>query len=143
MGTNPGSKKKAERRLVDMSSEPECYAPPPASECRVYNVPIDLDDDGRLRIHASNRVYKNKTVHFSVSIQLRQHSLADWQEVFRIDTTHGTVHQHRFRPDGTEDRNEIETIPVSGGHEVVAQWFKKARQRCHDEWQTHVRGWLK
>ncbi|GAB3159226.1 hypothetical protein GCM10027059_05110 [Myceligenerans halotolerans] len=142
MGTNRNSAKRAERRLADMSVTPPAYQPPPEAECTPFTTPVDLDDDGRFRLHLAQLVHRNKIVHFSVSIQVREHSLADWQDAFRIDTSHGTVHHHRFWPDGREERQELETIPASGSQQVVQQWFKRATDLCQNSWPMYVKGWF-
>lgn len=145
MGLNPGTGKKSARskRLVDMSIQPEVevYKPPPESSCELFTYGVPLDDEGVVRYHWVQHVYRGKIVHFKVSIQRRDHVMADWTEVYRIDTSHGTVHEHKFFPDGSQHRDELAPIPTTDPWDFVTGWYDRAMALCEDQWSVHLERW--
>ena len=64
---------------------------------RVNTYLISLRPDLRLRIHIESE--KGLTVHFAITLECEL-AENDWRAVVRYDTTGGTVHRDRLRPDG-------------------------------------------
>lgn len=131
------------RRSVDMSvpEKERLYCPPPNEACEQYHYPVPLDDAGLLRYVWVQHVYRGRVVHVSVEIQVRDHALADWEVTYRVDTSHGTVHEHRFSPNADPVREVIEKIPEEHPWEFVDAWYGRALQMCEDQWRVHVERW--
>lgn len=142
MGLNAKTKGKT-RGLADMTEAPtaEVYSPPPEHCCDVLTMPVLVDDDGTKRYYWVQHIYRGQVVHFSVEIHIRDHAMADWQTVYRIDTSHGTVHEHRFRKGGDTQRVELHQIPTSDAWEFVSEWFERALTMCNDEWSKQIERW--
>lgn len=134
---------KLARQAADMTvvEEEWCYTPPPKEACEEHSYPVPLDDEGLIQYVWAQQVYRGKVVHFSVEIQVRAHAMADWDVAYRIDTSHGTVHDHRFSPSVDAVRTQIETIPRQDSWDFVDEWFSKAMKMCEDQWSVHVERW--
>ena len=133
---------KVSRRSADMSTRPDgrVYVPPPKEACEEYHYPVPIDDAGLVQFVWAQRAYRGHVVDFSIEIQVRDHAMADWQTAYRIDSSHGTIHEHRYSPTG-EQRVEIEEIPLKDSWKFVDTWFTKAMEMCDDAWATHVERW--
>lgn len=141
---NPGSRRDSRRRLVDMAVAPvvEEYKPPAEHLCEEHAMPIALDD--LVEICAVQQVYRGKIVHFSIEIKRRAHAMADPSVCYRIDTSHGEVHQHIYKPDGSERREVLEVIPTGKGADswdFVDAWYERASEMCFNDVETHVERW--
>lgn len=138
---------KLARQAVDMAVPPPewVYEPPPRHLCDEQVYPVPLAE--LVQYVYAMQVYKQRTVHFSVEVQVKDHALDDWHVVYRIDTAHGTVHEHRFRrgqaADETEqlERNELALIPREESWEFVDSWLPRALEMCEDDWSDHVERW--
>lgn len=131
-------------RLANMDGTPkvEVYSPPPKARCLDWSMPVPLDDEGLLQYVWAQQVYRGKVVHFSVETQIRDHVLADWQPMYRIDTAHGTVHEHHFsRRDEESTRTVLAEIPLKDSWEFVDGWFVKALDMCDTNWNAHLERW--
>jgi hypothetical protein len=63
----------------------------------------------------------------------------DWAEIVRVDTDHGEVHRHTFRPDGTQAvRKKYLDIECYDDYEQGRQY---AIRSVVDRWDTNLRGW--
>lgn len=138
---------KLARQAADMTIAPAewVYEPPASHLCQELVYPVPLAE--LVQYIYAMRVYKGRTVHFSVEILVREHALGDWHVTYRIDTSHGTVHEHLFRPgqDDSEsdqlERNELAKIPKDGAWEFVDSWLSKALDMCETQWSDHVERW--
>lgn len=146
MAPSSSSRKKKERRLARMS-EPAgevLYLHPPEHVCTVLTCPVPLDDDGLVQQYWVQWLYKGKVVRFSIELQVREHSLADWVQIYRIDTCHGVVHEHVFQDgDDKGERRRIVPIPLVDSWDFVTEWFDKAMERSADEWPDRLKEWFK
>ncbi|MFC8732196.1 hypothetical protein ACFT5B_07040 [Luteimicrobium sp. NPDC057192] len=136
--------RRARLRAADLSVVPEAasYEPPPKHACEPVVTPVPLDDEGLVQFVYAQQIYRQYVVHFSIEIQCRGHALADWQTIYRIDTSHGTVHEHVFSASGEREiRQVIETIPTEDGWATVDRWFNRALDMCDDCWETQVERW--
>lgn len=140
---------KLRRQAADLAVPPTTwfYTPPPESECTPHNYPVHLDDAGTVQFVYAFLEYKGKAVHFSVELYVREFPHDDWSVVYRVDTSHGTVHEHLFRPGGANDeseqleRKELAPIPRDGAWEFVDGWLEKAIGSVDETWEAHVRRW--
>lgn len=149
--TKPGKQnaQKLRRQAADLAMPPSTwtYAPPPESQCTPHSYPVQLDDAGTIQYVYAFREYKGKAVHFSLELYIRDSPQDDWTVVYRIDTSHGTVHEHLFGPGDTTDeseqlkREELATIPQEGPWEFVDGWVDKAIDLIDETWESHVRRW--
>lgn len=143
MGQSAGARKKSERRLAKMSdgTEAELYRSPPETVCDVQRYPVPFDDEGSARYYWVQWIYRKRVVHFSIEIQVREKD--GWRTLYRIDTSHGTVHEHRYWTATGEDRRVIETIPIVGSWDFVSKWFEEAMEMCEEAWPDRIKEWMK
>jgi len=136
----------SERRLVDMSSEPDgpvpsFYTPPPLEICdEEPSYPIELTDSDRL--HIRMRLYGGKVVEFAIMQMTRRRG--QWHEVFRVDCCHGWIHSHRFTQGGEEKTIRITEIPRANDHEawdVIGAGYDKAHEQIIENWEAHLEHW--
>lgn len=97
---------------------------------------------GLSRIHVALRYDKRGLVHYSISQQWRADNVSAWQNVFRIDTSDGSLHFHRFKRDGTDEKGLIQELPIDG-RDIVNGSYDESYTRVHNGMDERLRGWLK
>lgn len=132
------------RKVPDMSAVPQeitwVYEPPPVAQCRVEDIPIDLDN--RNRIHYRAAYYRGKVVDFCVIQLTRTNAGAPWSQVTRIDSNHGTIHRHEIVPgDEPGSRKTIAEIPRKDSWDFVDRHFTTSYDMLLNDWQVNLERW--
>jgi hypothetical protein len=126
------------------------YRPPAKHTCDPeLKIPIRMDDEGlpgQTRILVVQRIYHSQIVHYSIAHQWRATPDDDWRNVFRIDTSDGSVHSHQFRQDeGPEEstgrKRLIQTLGESDGRRVVDASYEDSYDRVTQFMDEHWREW--
>lgn len=134
-------------RLADMSIPPgdEVYSPPAEDRCEVFPTQVALEVDQELQI--VQWIYRGKIVHFSISQRTYCALCQAWHTIRRIDTAHGTVHEHQFRHGEDDSEQTYRTIPVAdippneAGYDLVTDQFEVQWNRMTETWEAYRRSW--
>lgn len=120
------------------------YRPPNKTMCDDVELPIDMPAEGfpgQSRLFTAMRTHRGQVVHYAISQQWRANSSSEWRNVFRIDTSHGSIHKHRFKNDGTDTKELIETLPKNG-RARVHESYTESYDDVHNGVDRRLRGWL-
>ena len=117
------------------------YRPPPAHVCEVVEQLADLGT-GLDRLAMRQNVYKGRVVDFAFVVESRRDEADSWHPIYRIDCSHGEVHEHLF-PEADNDRRVIQVIPPGhhGSWDLVDSLADEMLDRVHDSWPELRRRW--
>lgn len=138
--TKAKGRARIERGLVKPVVEPpEVYEHPECGDCyEAINHDVQLSED--VMIHDFQRHCQGKLVHFSLQLCIM------WQELrrtaARIDTSHGTVHIHKYRRGDKEISNDvISTIPLDKTSKFLDDAYQDAYTRLLEDHEVLTKGW--
>ncbi|WP_315503685.1 hypothetical protein [Actinomyces radicidentis] len=127
-----------------MSLEEGDYRPPPRHACdppNEYAIELsDVDEPGEHRIFMREVVYKRRLVDYSIEHQVRETPDGDWLPVFRIDTSHGSIHWHQLHRDGTERKAVLTVLGRFDGDILDGSW-SSSYEEVLDKAEQHFRSW--
>lgn len=138
MGLNPG---KRNRPLPDLGVYPssECPEPTYGVPTEAFDLPFPLADGHRAGLKTIYR--KGTTVPLAFALWQIFFANGSWHEVFRIDSWHGTIHQHDFTRAGGNRVTILEPLPIEHAERVIEVWRERAEDVIMTGWEANVGRW--
>jgi hypothetical protein len=90
-------------------------------------------------IHKVRRYHQGCLVDFAVTLDHKVYG--EWHQIARIDTAHGTVHEHRYFPRGRRERTVLEWIDPHRAEKILERWYDRAAAMMDYRWQDYLEGW--
>lgn len=116
------------------------WNPPDRCDCTEYGGCTPLETYGITAQFCAFEWYddKHQLVDFAFEIQVRRPIDSEWCTAYRADAKHGTVHEHRFWPDGKEKRKDLRTIDGPSDVELMSDTL---RTKVTKEYEPEIRRW--
>jgi hypothetical protein len=132
-----GKRSRRLRTFTSARDEPR-WTQPARSSCTEYGGCSPLDAPISAQFCAFQWWYgeRHELVDFSYEIQVKRPSDEQWQVVYRADAKHGTIHEHRFWPNGQEDRIDLRSINATSDVNVMSDTL---RSTVMHEYRNEIR----